>query len=533
MSRASGDVPQTEGPGEGVPPRARRDSADDVWLGGDADVGEHTLLLPVVSAYDDRDKGGHAGAERAADPGEADSDEVDDVDEEIDGLIDEAPDDSDAVGDEEYPGASALPGSGGHPIISGYAPGADPEDLGAAPVDALPNAPELGYGRSAADGDDAEQAFLRGLTGRGGGGIDDEDITDRERSEVEQTVFQLRSAAQRLEENLLGGKRVLTRRELAQLAEVSSVSARKLWRALGQPRVPEGEVAFTVRDVDALAKMAGIVDSGLIDEDTALALARAIGQTTDRLVVWEMEALIEYLSDEQGYSETRARQLVLEIFEDLVDPLEDMLLYAWRRNLAGVFGRLNVNVADQLAIGGTPARDASMPLARAVGFIDLVSFTRLSQQLEARELAKLVKDFQLMAYNVVASGGGRVIKTVGDEVFFAAETPSAGAEIAMTLLEQVKADRSLPQARVGFVWGRVLSRLGDIFGTTVNLASRLTAVAHPGSVVTDADTAAIVERAGGFVFGDQRLLSLQGLGETTVVEMRRARGSEPIIFLDD
>ena len=53
---------------------------------------------------------------------------------------------------------------------------------------------------------------------------------------------------------------------------------------------------------------------------------------------------------------------------------------------------------------------------------DLVSFTRLSQKMEPRQLANMVQEFQGMAYNIVATGGGRVIKTVGDEVFFAAST---------------------------------------------------------------------------------------------------------------
>ncbi len=52
----------------------------------------------------------------------------------------------------------------------------------------------------------------------------------------------------------------------------------------------------------------------------------------------------------------------------------------------------------------------------------------------------------------------------GDEVFYNAETPEAGAEIALALAEAIAADDVLPQARVSVVWGRVLSRMGDIYG---------------------------------------------------------------------
>ena len=298
-------------------------------------------------------------------------------------------------------------------------------------------------------------------------------VSQKEEEASEQTIYELRSAAQRLEEVLIGGKRVLTRKEVAQLAEVSTASARKLWRALGQPRIPEGEEAFTVSDAAPLRRIA-----------------------------------------------------------DLIDPLQDVMVYAWRRNLAGALSRLNVNVEETLGIGGTfRGQDPTMPLARGIGFIDLVSYTRLSQQLDSRELGRLVKHFQFLAYNIVAAGGGKVIKTVGDEVFFAAETPLAGAEIAMTLLEQVRADESLPKCRVGYAWGRVLSRMGDIFGTTVNLAARLTAIAEPSTVVTDADTARILERDDAFRFSGRQDLNLQGLGEVGVVEIHR--DSAPRISTED
>lgn len=358
--------------------------------------------------------------------------------------------------------------------------------------------------------------------------IDPGVIGERERREIEDTIFEMRSAAARLEETLLGGKRVLTRREVAQLAGVSTISARKFWRTLGLARVPEGQVAFTVNDATALSEVARIVGTDQLDEETVLSLMRATGQTTDRLVVWQMETIVEYLSDERGYSDAEARAVVLDLFEEILDPLEAVLVYSWKRNLAGALGRLNINPASGHPVDtGHGWYDSSMPLARAIGFVDLVSYTRLSQQMEPRQLAFMVKRFQDLAYNVVATGGGRVIKTVGDEVFFAAQTPHDGAEIALRLQEEIQADVQLPKARVGFAWGRVLSRLGDIFGSTVNLAARLTAVADPGKVVTDWDTAHIIQRTDDYEFAGHSTLNLQGLGEVSVLEMERGT-AEPL-----
>lgn len=357
--------------------------------------------------------------------------------------------------------------------------------------------------------------------------IDEETISRRvaeaEAAEPAEDEDAVVTAAQQLEENLIGGKRVLTRKEVAQLANVSSLSARRFWRSLGMPMVPEGQAAFTVADVDALDEIAKIVDADVVDDETVLSLTRAIGQTTDRLVVWQMETLVEYLSDVKGLTDLEARARALEVFEHLIDPLEEVMVYAWRRNLANALGRLNVDVTSGLNMATSHPwdKDSALPLARAIGFVDLVSYTRLSQQLEPRQLAAMVKRFQNLAYTVVATGGGRVIKTVGDEVFFAADTPQAGAEIALALRDRVKSDLALPRARVGVSWGKVISRLGDIFGSTVNLAARLTAVANPGTVLTDWETAQILSRAGEYEFAHRRTINLQGLGELSVVEMSR------------
>lgn len=362
--------------------------------------------------------------------------------------------------------------------------------------------------------------------------VDPDSLSEDDRKQLEATVEYLREAAQHLEDELLGGKRQLTRAEVASLANASVRSARQVWRALGFPRVSEGQKAYTVADVEALSDVVNMTRSDdLLDDETALTLARAIGQTSDRLVVWQMEALVEYLSDTKGLSDVEARAQAIALFEKIVDPLQDVLVYAWRRNLSNALGRLNVNVPTALAMENRQGwYDSSMPLARAIGFADLVSYTRLAQQMEPKELATMVKRFQNIAYNVVATGGGRVIKTIGDEIFFSAETPHAGAEIALTLSERLKEDELMPESRVGFAWGKVLSRMGDIFGSTVNLAARLVAVAEPGTVLTDWDTAHIISRTDDYVFGDRTELHLKGLGDVSVVTM--SRGTAPPLSID-
>jgi adenylate cyclase len=66
--------------------------------------------------------------------------------------------------------------------------------------------------------------------------------------------------------------------------------------------------------------------------------------------------------------------------------------------------------------------------------------------------------------------------------------------------------------RVGIATGTVLTRMGDVFGRTVNLASRLTALAQPGTVLVDRRTADAVERSGDFDLDVERTRAVRGMG---------------------
>ena len=143
-----------------------------------------------------------------------------------------------------------------------------------------------------------------------------------------------------------------------------------------------------------------------------------------------------------------------------------------------------------------------------------------------KTLASLVQHFEQRCAEVVAVGGGRIIKTVGDEVLFMTESPEAGARISLTLSQIIREDPNLPEARVAFVWGRILPRLGDVYGPTVNLASRLVALAEPGSVMTDASTANVLEGDERFVMNPQGVRNVRGFGDVRPVSLAPGVGTE-------
>ena len=290
--------------------------------------------------------------------------------------------------------------------------------------------------------------------------------------------------AVRLEQLILGADRRYTPFQAARSAGVSMDLAARFWRAMGFADI--GQVkALTEADVLALRRLAGLVEAGLLSEAMAIQVARSTGQTTARLADWQIDSFLEGLTEPQDSGLTRT-EITYPLVELLLPELEEFLVYVWRRQLAAATGRV-VRAQD----------DEEMVDRRlAVGFADLVGFTRLTRRLEEEELGELVEAFETTCSDLVAAHGGRLIKTLGDEVLFAADDAGIAAEIGLRLIETMANDETMPELRVGIAFGTVTTRMGDVFGTTVNLASRLTSIAPKDTVLVDEAFAEELGRTG-------------------------------------
>ncbi len=120
-----------------------------------------------------------------------------------------------------------------------------------------------------------------------------------------------------------------------------------------------------------------------------------------------------------------------------------------------------------------------------------------------------------MASDIVTAHGGRVVKTVGDEVLYTTRTPVPGVAIGLDLIDAFATDAVLPEIRVGCAYGPVVSRLGDVFGTTVNRAARLTSIANAGAVLADSGLATALVSQSGFHVKPLRRRTLRGVGMVT------------------
>jgi adenylate cyclase len=316
---------------------------------------------------------------------------------------------------------------------------------------------------------------------------------------VEELVQRLEGFAQAV----LPHSRNLSDAELAAESGISTELTRRLRRAMGLPDPPPGEKVYLSADVEALAHVRHLVETGKLDEADLLHMARTLGLAASRMA----EAVVGFWSDRVVSGEG------LDMLDpERIDELEEIVGYLFRRHLLD-------SVARHAASAGLATQDGVGPVI-AVGFADLVGFTSLSEQLTDRETAELIERFEELAIDMVVGGGGRVVKMIGDEVMFSAELEQVG-EIALSLSEAFSSP-DLPSVRVGVAAGSVVSQGGDLFGPVVNLAQRATMAARAGSVLVAPSVAEALRDDPRYDVYAIRPHRLKGLGIVRLAVLRRA-----------
>lgn len=293
------------------------------------------------------------------------------------------------------------------------------------------------------------------------------------------------------EKLLLGGKPSLTALDLADRSGLPDEMVREYLLAMGFTPEPANDVRFTELDLAALESWAQAIARSNLSLESAASLTRAQSHLTDRLVLWELEALVEDAERRLGLDDTSARVVVIDELENLLEPLERQMVYSWRRQMYSLVERITREV-------GTRSRDHSkkrFPLRRTLGFVDMVSYTSESSQM-GEDMVDLVERFEYICRSTVTAAGGRVVKMIGDSVMFIADDLEIGLRVVTDLMDTLHATQDMLQVRAAIVDGDVFSRSGDVFGPPVNLAARLVDEAPVGGILTDPSTAAAIDRSG-------------------------------------
>ena len=289
---------------------------------------------------------------------------------------------------------------------------------------------------------------------------------------------------------------------------------RHIWRSLGFPDPQPGELVFSDVDLGNLAALAGLMQSGVVTPEVTYGMTRVVGSSMARIASALIDAVTSDGGDRDGEPD---EEIAAEVLEPVASehggflPLfPEVLAQVWRRHLQAAARR-------RLLRGDADADDGVV-----VGFADLVGFTAMAQQVSDQELAGIVDQFEHLAYDVIVARGGRVVKMIGDEVMFLVEEPAAAAHIALDLADASRDAAGLSDVRVGLALGPVVEREGDAFGMTVNLASRATAIAYPGTVVVSPELREALAEWPDFAFKTMRPRFLKNIGRVSLAVMRRS-----------
>jgi adenylate cyclase len=291
------------------------------------------------------------------------------------------------------------------------------------------------------------------------------------------TLEELRAAIEEdrlallLVERVLGGR--YTAKELEERTGLPASQHVRMRRLLGLPEPSAEDRVFGEEEVDAARSVSLFLESGLGEESIA-EITRVLGEGMARLAAATAAAFVEAFL-EPGDSEDEVAERFAALAEQLVPAIDPVLRAAYNQHLAESVRRGMLSPAER------EAGEAGGVQEITVCFADMVGFTRLGAQIEARELGSLASKLAELATHVTEPPV-RLVKTIGDAAMFVSSDPVALVSVALTLLEAVQAE-DLPSLRAGVAGGTALQRAGDYYGHAVNLASRVTGTARPGSVL--------------------------------------------------
>jgi adenylate cyclase len=274
---------------------------------------------------------------------------------------------------------------------------------------------------------------------------------------------------------------LMSAREISEQNGIDIELLQRLQRAVGLPRVEDPDAAVLTRvDGDAFAYVKKFRDLGFAPDQIVLVvqvLAEGLTRAADVMRSAALGATTK--SGATELDTAKASQALIEVVSPMLGPLIDDML---RVQLLHAVEAEAVNATER-------AEGRHLPGARSVtiAFADLVGFTRLGEVVAPEVLEKLAHRLVNMAREV-AVPPVRYIKSIGDEVMLVSADPVAMLDAMLDLVEATEVDDDFPRVRVGLSTGMAVSRAADWFGSPVNLASRVTGTARPGTILVSEAT---------------------------------------------
>jgi adenylate cyclase len=274
-------------------------------------------------------------------------------------------------------------------------------------------------------------------------------------------------------------------------------------------------------DLETAERTKALLDAGFPPEEL-LRNARTVGMATARVAEANRELVVRNLTS-PGDTELELADRLVGTVEFLLPMGSEFLVYAFQANLLEQVKRDVIGAADLESgeIGGV--------VERTICFADLVEFTSLGEEIAPEELGEVVGHFEELATNTVTLPV-RLVKTIGDAVMLVSPEAEPLVEQALDLVAAAAAEGDqFPVLRAGIATGPTLPQAGDYYGRSVNLASRVTGIARPGSVLVDTPTRDAVGEAG-FTYSFAGERRLKGIDARTKLFRVRREGERPEVL---
>jgi adenylate cyclase len=302
-------------------------------------------------------------------------------------------------------------------------------------------------------------------------------------------------------ERVLGGR--YTASEIEEQSGLPADMVRRVRGLLGLPIPDEDDRVFSDADVEGARSLRMFLDAGF-GEDEIAEITRVLGESMSRLAATTTAAFVDTFL-EPGDSEQDVAQRFAGLAQELAPKLAPVLEGAFSAHLREAVRRGIIGRAER------EAGQVSAAQEMAVCFADLVGFTRLGGEMEPRELGTVAVKLGELATQV-AKPPVRLVKTIGDAAMLTSLEPEPLLDAALTLLDAADGEgQDFPQLRAGIAQGPALSHAGDWFGRPVNLASRVTSIARPGTLLVEQDVREAAGEAYRWSFaGERRLDGIRG-----------------------
>jgi adenylate cyclase len=314
-----------------------------------------------------------------------------------------------------------------------------------------------------------------------------------------------------VERALAGGGPRYTPREVAELSGVDLDLLQRATAALGVPYPDPDTRSLSEADLEEANRVKAFIEAGL-PEDGILQVARTIGMGTARIAEANRELVVRTLM-QPGDTERDLALRFAAAAEYMLPLIGPTLVYALQTHMLEQIRRDVIGAAAVASgeVGGT--------VEVAVCFADLVGFTKLGEEVPTEELGLVAGRLDELA-TAVAEPPVRLVKLIGDAAMLVSADAEAMVEAALRMAEAADEEGDeFPRLRVGIAYGSALGQTGDYYGRPVNLASRITAAAKPGSVLIDEATMEAAETAFRYSYAGERRLK----GIDARIKLYRAR----------